>query len=361
VIGVAVQSGRNSAQTQAAGRGKATARAQAQATATAAMATMRAAVATTARAQATATAVVATARAAAVATARAPAPSPSRVPATARSALATARAEATATSRSALASARAQATARTPTATPTLLPDATMGAVDGAVYVYVPAGEFVMGSASTDPEADDDERPPHTVYLDAYWIGQTEVTNAQYAQCEQAGLCRPPARTGSSTRGYYYGNARYDHYPVISVSWSDAETYCRWAGGRLPTEAEWEKAARGTDGRVYPWGNALTTSDLLNFDDSGGDTTAVGSYPAGASPYGTLDMAGNVWEWVADWYGRSYYGESPEENPAGPASGAYRVLRGGSWGDATHNVRAANRLAYDPGLARHMVGFRCAR
>ena len=240
--------------------------------------------------------------------------------------------------------------------------------------VYVPEGEFLMGSADSDADASSDEKPQHTVYLDAYWIDKTEVTNAMYALCVQAGVCSPPSSTGSSTRSSYYGDPQYDNYPVINVSWNDATAYCEWAGGRLPTEAEWEKAARGTDGRVYPWGNENVAGNLLNFcdsncqydwadktvDDGYADTAPVGSYPDGASPYGALDMAGNVWEWVNDWYGSSYYGNSPSENPAGPSSGDARVLRGGSWYFYVSSVRAAGRGGYEPALRVIDFGFRCS-
>ncbi|HNZ13336.1 MAG TPA: SUMF1/EgtB/PvdO family nonheme iron enzyme [Anaerolineaceae bacterium] len=155
--------------------------------------------------------------------------------------------------------------------------------------VCVPAGDFMMG---VDGGVYDDERPKHTVYLDAYWIDQTEVTNAQYARCVAAGACREPESKDSNTRDSYYGASQYADYPVISVSWSNAADYCSWAGRQLPSEAQWEKAARGTDGWLYPWGYESPSANLLNYDRNSGDTTVVGSYPDGASPYGALDMAG---------------------------------------------------------------------
>ncbi len=228
---------------------------------------------------------------------------------------------------------------------------------DGMAMVYIPEGEFLMGSE----DGDSDEKPEHTVYLNAYWIDQTEVTNAQYQQCVKDGACSSPYRSSSYSRNNYYGNSTYADYPVIYVNWNQANDYCEWAGRRLPTEAEWEKAARGTDGRTYPWGEESPNADLANYNINVGDTTEVGSYPAGASPYGTLDMAGNVWEWVADWYGGSYYDSSPLENPQGPASGDYRVVRGGSWDLHEGYLRTANRLnlVYDNSYYSY-PGFRCA-
>ena len=227
---------------------------------------------------------------------------------------------------------------------------------DGMTLLYVPAGEFSMGSEN----GASDERPVHKINLDAYWIDRTEVTNALYDKCVREGQCNPLSGTHSTTRNFYYGSVVYEDYPVIFVTWEDAQAYCSWAGRRLPTEAEWEKAARGVDGRTYPWGNDPPDNDLLNYNAAIGDTTEVGKYPKGASPYGALDMAGNGWEWVQDRYNETYYGSSPASNPLGPDSGDYRVQRGGSWIIDEHYIRAAARYWAYPLSAYNYVGFRCA-
>jgi formylglycine-generating enzyme required for sulfatase activity len=243
----------------------------------------------------------------------------------------------------------------TSTPTLTLTPTPTLGVgstwnspKDGMTMLFVPAGKFKMGSDT----GESDEKPAHTVYLDSFWIDRTEMTNAMYAKCVQTGNCTPPSSSKSYTHDSYYGNSQYADYPVIYVSWNDANAYCEWRGDgtRLPTEAEWEKAARGTDVRTYPWGNDSPNSDLLNYNQNVGDTTQVGNYPSGASFYGALDMAGNVWEWVADWYSETFYASSPSSNPLGPVSGQYRVLRGGSWSSYVYSVRSAFRLRLGPTL-----------
>ena len=221
--------------------------------------------------------------------------------------------------------------------------------------VYVPGGEFSMG----DDLGEAKERPGHVVFLDGFWIDKGEVTNGMYELCVTAEVCEPPASISSATRPSYYGNSSFSQYPVIWVTWSQAEAYCGWVAGRLPTEAEWEKAARGTDNRIYPWGNEYPTADLLNFGWNMGDTTAEGSYPDGASPYGALDMSGNVWEWAADWFGETYYAISPASNPPGPESGTTRVVRGGAWGAIPRDVRTAYRIGLSPADSFDIVGFRC--
>ncbi len=240
------------------------------------------------------------------------------------------------------------------------------------VLVYVPAGEFIMGSGNSEV----DEKPIHTVDLKAFWIDQTEVTNSMYATWVSDGLCKEPINTSSYTHPSYYGNPEFDNYPVLYVDWNMANAYCSWVGRRLPTEAEWEKAARGTNARTYPWGNRFDGA-IVNFCDTNcpfshadkssndgyTDVAPVGSYPSGQSIYGALDMAGNVWEWVNDWYDENYYVSSPEANPLGPnlLDGQYRVLRGGSWGSYYSLVRSVDRGWNDPALTFIDIGFRCAR
>jgi serine/threonine-protein kinase len=238
---------------------------------------------------------------------------------------------------------------------------------DDMVMVYVPGGTFQMGST----EGESDEQPVHTVTLDGFWIDRAEVTNAQYARCVAAGKCGAPSILSSATRSSYYGDSRYGDYPVIYVSWNDATAYCAWAGGQLPTEAQWEYAARGPEGRIYPWGNEFNEARLnycdVNCPSDGADKTAndgyadtapVGSYPGGASWVGALDMAGNVWEWVADRYGS--YPSELQVNPTGPSSGELRVLRGGCWNDYRSSARVAVRAWYEPGIRQLNFGFRCA-
>jgi len=225
--------------------------------------------------------------------------------------------------------------------------------------VDIPAGEFLMGSPENDVFAENDEKPQRRVYLDAYQIGKFEVTNAQYLQCIKAGVCSvlPQFETIEPDQ--------YD-FPVIRTGWEEANTLCQWYGYRLPTEAEWEKAARGEDGWMYPWGNETPDCNRTNFriDNCEIAIKPVGSYPDNASPYGAFDMAGNVWEWVADWYAPDYYAQAPVENPPGPAEyeeDAYRrILRGGSAFYEAAVIRAANRRAATPDTSNDNVGFRCA-
>lgn len=240
-----------------------------------------------------------------------------------------------------------------PTSTPVLDIGSTMLGKDGMTMLYVPAGEFIMGS-DQDPE-------PHQVYLDAFWIDKTEVTNALYSKCVGENACKPPIRLVSNTRDSYYGNHEFDDYPVLQVNWFMAVEYCNWAGRNLPTEAQWEKAARGTDERMYPWGNEPPNHTLLNYTKEFRDTTPVGTYPDGASPYGALDMAGNAWEWVADWGNATYYSASPVSNPLGPDTGTMRIVRGGTWNHGSDAVRSAYRILGTPESGDYYTGFRCAQ
>jgi formylglycine-generating enzyme required for sulfatase activity len=226
---------------------------------------------------------------------------------------------------------------------------------EAALMTFVPDGPFDMGGRQDGP----DELPIHLVKLDAFHIDRYEITNAQYRRCVEAGTCEPPKSCmyGEPT---YSDEARANH-PVVCASWFEAKTYCQWRGARLPTEAEWEKAARGTDRRIYPWGNESPGRSLLNYDRNVGATTPVGSYPEGASPYGLYDMAGNVWEWVADWYDQDYYEHSPTVNPTGPASGEYLVLRSGAFNDDWTHIRTTNRNRDKQTDTADSLGFRCVR
>lgn len=248
-----------------------------------------------------------------------------------------------------------------PTSTPVKPVTTQVSSVDGMVQVYIPSSEFQMGSLEGDLNAGDEEKPRHPVHLRAYWIDRTEVTNAMYARCVLAGDCQPPKEVYSKTRAHYYDAPEFSDYPVVYVSWYDASAYCKWAGRRLPSEAEWEKAARGVDGRLYPWGDQPPGREQANFNSQIGDTSRVGSHPAGASPYGVLDMAGNAAEWVSDWYEEAYYKVSAYTNPVGPADGEFKVLRGGSWFNQLRSMQAAFRLWNYPDLRSDTIGFRCAR
>ena len=235
--------------------------------------------------------------------------------------------------------------------------------------LFVPAGEFPMGSQTGLV----DEQPQHSVTLDAFWIDQTEVTNEMYSRCVQSEACKQPAVTT------YYSNPAYSDHPVVHVDWTDAGAYCAWAGRRLPTEAEWEKAASWdplkNEKRIHPWGNEFDCKKG-NFEGSDCDgvagTAPVGSFPDGASPYGALDMGGNVWEWVHDAFletdpltggTQNYYAISPASNPQGvdPSLTIYRVMRGGGWRINFGFGRSAYRLWFGLDDPYDFAGFRCAR
>lgn len=230
-------------------------------------------------------------------------------------------------------------------------------------WVNIVAGEFTMGCTG----CYDDEQPAHTVHLPSYDIQKYEVTNAQYADCVAAGTCQAPVSTSSSSAASYYGNHAYDDYPVIYVDWSRANSYCTWLGARLPTEAEWEKAAKGPspEQKEYPWGDTAPTCSDTNGAISGaactGDTAVVGSYAAGASYYGIMDMSGNVGEWVNDWYNPVYYISSPYNDPqGGDGSTSVKLIRGGGWNGDEISLRLLTRSVNLPTASNSSTGFRCA-
>jgi serine/threonine-protein kinase len=234
--------------------------------------------------------------------------------------------------------------------------------------VYVPAGEFWMGSTDQEidaamtgcgdcaPEEFARELPRHKVYVSAFWIDSTQVTNAQYRRCVADGACSPPSNVGSNTRPSYYGNPEFDNYPVVYVTWYQAREYAAWVGGRLPTEAEWEYAARGPNGFTYPWGNSAPNATLLNYNWHVKDTTAVGSYPAGASWCGTLDMAGNVWDWTSSL--PQAYPYRPDDGRENPDASGNRVFRGGAFAYPRERVRCAYRGQDAPEVPWATLGFR---
>lgn len=235
--------------------------------------------------------------------------------------------------------------------------------LDTRNMVYIPASAFWMGCDSNNPQETclTIEQPLHGVTLDAYYIDKYEVTNQEYAQCVAAGVCTAPSSNSSNTRSSYYNNPAYANYPVIYVNWHQANTYCAWKNKRLLTEAEWERAARGSNGyRIYPWGNQTPTCSLANYSSCIGDTNQVGSYPTGVSPEGVFDLAGNVGEWVNDWFSTTYYSVSPPVNPPGPASGEYRSVRPSSWYYDNSFVRVAFRSAALPENVNYLTGIRCA-
>ena len=219
--------------------------------------------------------------------------------------------------------------------------------VDGSTLVYIPAGDFSMGDGAS----------AHSVSLDAYWMQQTKVTNRMYDQCVKAGACSQPTQ---ELGGPVFTNPEYASHPVVGVNWDQAQAYCAWIQGNLPSEAQWEKAARGSNGNAYPWGNTAPSCDLLNFANCYGRTTNANAYKDGKSPFGLFDMAGNVFEWVYDYYDANYYAQSPAANPTGPASGQYRSVRGSSFESAVEQTASAIRRFNEPGDTSRDTGFRCA-
>ncbi|OGR45811.1 MAG: hypothetical protein A2X34_09630 [Elusimicrobia bacterium GWC2_51_8] len=225
--------------------------------------------------------------------------------------------------------------------------------------VEIPAGEFLMGSPES--EGEDNEHPRHKVYLDAYRIDKHEVTVAQYKRFVKATGRRQKAKPPSCTQKVEWGT---DRHPVFNVDWYDADAYCKWAGGRLPTEAEWEKAARGGTTTQYSFGNDESKLGEYSWHEENSEGNPNGASPVGRkkpNQYGLYDMHGNVWEWVSDWYGEDYYKNSSQKNPKGPASGSRRSLRGGAWDSKVHNQqRSAFRAGAAPPFERcQCKGFRC--
>ncbi len=231
----------------------------------------------------------------------------------------------------------------------------------------IPGGTFEMGCSDVDGDCDPENQPVHTVTVSPYWMEATEVTVAAYQECVDGGGCTEPV-IGTPCS---YGNSLANDHPINCVTWQQATDYCTWKGRRLPSEAEWEFAARSDSGRPYPWGTAVANcefahmfqmvSEQSTFGCDTNDTAPVGSYPNGVSPYGLLDMGGNVEEWVADWFSETWYAESPASDPSGPAEGTQRVVRGGDYYDASpFNLRTMERARANPTLAPPERGFRCA-
>ena len=235
-----------------------------------------------------------------------------------------------------------------------------------AGMVLIPQGTFEMGSRLSLSELDPvsifqadrhmlgPEDPAHEVILDAFYIDLYEITNTDYKKYIEA--------TGSKNIPRYWDDNAFNHpqQPVVGITWKEARAYCQWKNKRLPTEAEWEKAARGKRPVRFPWGNAPPDKNLANFDNHVGKTAPVGSYPKGKSDYGTFDMSGNVSEWVNDWHYPEYYLFSPKENPPGPKKGVYKIIRGGNWQNNLEDIRLTYRNATVPKARSKTVGFRCA-
>lgn len=251
------------------------------------------------------------------------------------------------------------------TATAASLSSETIGK-DGAPMMLIPAGPFLMGVPTWARDGGRDEYPNHEVDLPAYFIDKYEVTHGRYLEFIRETGHRVPKHASDATKDLWQGGLMPESIaplPVINVDWFDAKAYCEWAGKRLPTEAEWEKAGKGTDDRRFPWGDVEPTHKHLNFNQRwrGAKTLVpVGMYEPGKSPYGLYDMAGNVWEWVADWYDATYYQRSPRSNPQGPAHGKRKVIRSSGWQVETPQVRVFTRVASDPYDRNHSTGFRCA-
>jgi formylglycine-generating enzyme len=238
---------------------------------------------------------------------------------------------------------------------------------DGAPMILIPEGIFPMGVPKGARDGGMDERPNHDVFVDTFYIDKYELTNGRYLQFVTETGHRTPQHPTDPKKGIWKGNMMPEsiaNLPVINVDWYDANTYCQWAGKRLPTEAEWEKAAKGPNDWRFPWGNVEPTMEHLNFNQSwrGEATlTEVGIYEKGKSPYGVYDVAGNVWEWVADWYDPGYYAISPAQNPQGPENGTHKTLRSSGWQGETPQVRIFTRIKSLPTDRNNSTGFRCAQ
>jgi len=247
------------------------------------------------------------------------------------------------------------------------------GVADSGCTVEIEAGDVLVGSDEMSVIMPGqfvsywDERPEHEVDLSAYRIDRYEVTNSQYRRCVSAGDCEPPADLGSATRETYHEDPAYGGFPVVHLTWQQAGDYCAWKGGRLPTEAEWEKGAKGPDpnDQTAPWGHLTEIDDWYAWCDKANyglcepDTVRIGSYDDGVSPYGLHDMTGNAAEWVVDWYDASYYSNSLDEDPTGPDDGRFRVIRGGSWNQGWFDGRVVRRKFADPEFTNPAIGFRC--
>lgn len=230
--------------------------------------------------------------------------------------------------------------------------DEKISAADGMTQVYVPAGEFLMGRKNSTGTSS----PQHAVYLNAFWMDRVEVSNAMYLKCLNVGNCTPLA-----SNNIYYQSWIYRDHPVIYVTWYQAQAYCEWAGRHLPTEAQWEKSARGTDGRLYPWGDEPPNPSLANYGGSMiNEAVSVYRYPLGASPYGVLNMSGNAREWIMDWFDPEYYKSSPDKNPTGPETGIEKSLRSGSYNEDGREILVTKRYNHEPSSAGLSRGFRCA-
>ncbi len=262
--------------------------------------------------------------------------------------------------------------APTPTQTPTPAPTPSPTPVPlvndtGSLMIYLPGGPFIMG----DDEGESDERPAHRVNLDPFYMDETEVSNREYALCVADGACPRPSSLGATYHPVYFGDPAFAEYPVIFVSWYNAQRFCDWRGSRLPTEAEWEYAASYDPINLlklkYPWGDIFDGTWLnfndgpTPFNDGHRDTAPITAYPEGRSPMGLYNMSGNVMEWVADWYDPRYYRTATEVNPLGPETGEYKAIRGGSWLSSENGVRSTVRTNYDPTVSRATLGFRCAK